>query len=184
MDTYLTISAQPLGIPYHREASEPGSASYIDLRSEPHRLAEIPEVQERDCFRRLLVRLNSPDSQLMSLGCGAFIYPPEQASKPFWSAYAYVGYCFADLAKNEDAKAYFPQFFHFTQHYRARTEQRTSVFFDLRPTGFRTQNAQGFSVDFIVKAWAESQPELDPLVTQHMDALYDFLPLMGLVPNT
>jgi hypothetical protein len=38
------------------------------------------------------------------------------------------------------------------EHYRARAEPRTSVFFDLRPTGFYDQNAQGFSVDFIVKA--------------------------------
>ena len=33
-------------------------------------------------------------------------------------------------------------------------EQKTSVFFELRPTEFYKQNRQEFSVDFIVRTWA------------------------------
>ncbi len=32
----MTVSQQPLGIPYHREVEDAGGASYIDLKREPH----------------------------------------------------------------------------------------------------------------------------------------------------
>lgn len=51
--------------------------SYFDLRSQPHRIDQIPEAREWDCFKRLLVRLNAPESELMTVGCDAFIYPLE-----------------------------------------------------------------------------------------------------------
>lgn len=182
MDTYLSVSAQPLGIPYYRDASETGSASYVDLKAEPHRIAEIPEVTQWPCIKRLLVRLNAPQSQLMSLGCGVFVYPPELPQKPVWTAFAYVGYCFADLTKNEDARAYFPQFFHFNQHYRAKTNTNANVFFELRETGFYDERRKGFSLDYIVRPWAQTQAELEQHIEAHLNDLHDFLPLMGLVP--
>ena len=180
MTTYLAISGQPLGVPYYRDASDTSSASYIDLKREPHRVDEIPEAREWDSLRRLLNRLNAPQSQLMSLGCGVFIYPPDPPTAA-WNAYAYVGYCFADLARNEDAATFFPQFFHFSQHHRRHQEPTTDLFFELRPTGFYEQNAHGFSVDFIVKAFGNSESELRLFITRHLDALYEFLPLTGLV---
>jgi len=92
------------------------------------------------------------------------------------------GYCFADLIQNEDANAYFPQFFHFSQHYQAKKSPNASVIFDLRPTAFYEHNAKGFSVDFIVRPWAQTQSELERYVAEHLNDLHDFLPLMGLVP--
>jgi len=118
----------------------------------------------------------------MSLGCGAFIYPPDPPTAA-WTAFAYVGYCFADLPRNEDAATFFPQFSHFSQYHRRHQEPTTDLIFELRPTGFYEQNARGFSVDFIVKTFGNSEPELRLFITHHLDALYQFLPLTSLVES-
>ena len=180
MDTYLTIAANPFGVPYLRDPSDTNSASYIDLKSEPHRIDEIPEARQWDFLKRLLIRMNTPSSRLMTLGCATFIYPPEQPQRPVWQAHAYIGFCFSDLSANEDAQSYFPLFFHFTQHHQTQSDPNTNIIFELRPTGFYDHHCQGFSVDYTVKSWAHSEAELMLHVTQHMDALHDFLPLMGL----
>jgi hypothetical protein len=178
----MTVSQQPLGIPYHREVEDAGGASYIDLKREPQRIGEIPEAKQWPSLHRLLMQLNAPESRLMSTGCGAFIYPPQTNGQPQWSAYAYIGYCFADLSEISDARAYFPQFFHFSQHYAVQTGTAANVFFELRPTGFIERDAQGFSVDYVVRPWASSEEQLNASIAVHLDALADFLPLMGLTP--
>ncbi len=184
MDVFLTVSSQPLGVPYWRDPDEATSAGYIDLKREPHRLHEVPELKEWPSLHRLLLQLNAAESQLMSLGCGVFIYPPKAGSQPQWSAYSYVGYCFADLSRTADAGVYFPQFFHFSQRYAAQANTGANVFFELRETGFYDRDAQGFSVDYVVRSGAESEDQLRQVIGLHFDALTNFLPLMGLTPAT
>jgi len=184
VNVFLTVSAQPLGIPYWREPSDAASAGYIDLKGEPHRLDEVPEIKGWPSLHELLGQLNTAESHLMSLGCGVFIYPPNGSSQLQWSAFAYVGYCFADLSQLTDARIYFPHFFHFCRHYAAQTNTGANVFFELRETGFYDRNAQGFSLDYVVRAEADSEDQLRRVIAFHFDALSDFLPLMGLTPGS
>ena len=180
MDVFLSISDRPFGVPYHRDT--PGSASYIDLKHEPGRIDEIPEGKQWPSLHRLLKQLNSPESKLMSLACGVFIYPPD-ATRALWSTYSYAGYCFADLSSNGDAREYFPQFFRFSQHRAELVHQAATVVFDLRPTLFIEQNIQGFSVDCVVRAWVSTEAEIKAIISDHFDALSSFLPVMGLAPS-
>ena len=182
VDVFLSISQQPLGIPYHRDDQDLSSASYVDLKSDPNRIDSIPEARQWPSLRRLLVQLNAPESKTMSLGCGVFVYAPQGVARPQWSAYAYIGYCFADLSQTARAIEYFPQFFHFSQHYAPRTNTGANVFFELRPTIFIERNVQGFSLDYVVRPWAASEEALNENIGAHLDALSDFLPLMGLTP--
>lgn len=182
MDVFLTVSLQPLGVPYWRDPADTASAGFIDLKQEPHRLGEIPEVKGWPSLYRLLAELNAAESQLMSLGCGVFIYPPQAGANAQWSAYSYVGYSFANLSETADARVYFPQFFHFSRHYSGQTNTGANIFFELRETGFYERNAQGFTVDYVVRSAAESEDQLRQRIAAHFDALSDFLPLLGLTP--
>ena len=182
LDVFLTVSTRPLGIPYYRDPQDSGSASYIDLKREPHRIEEIPEAKAWPSLHRLLVQLDSPESKLMSLGCGVFIYPPQETGAR-WSAYSYVGYCLADLAQATDAAIYFPQFFHFSRHYSGKTDTGAHVYFELREAQFIERNVGAFAVDYGVRSNGESSARLKDIVAAHFDALADFLPLMGLTPQ-
>lgn len=183
MDVFLTISAPPLGVPYYRDPDDQSSTSYIDLKLEPHRIEEIPEARQWPSLYRLLMQLDAPVSELMSLGCGVFIYPPpDNSPRAQWGAYSYVGYCFADFGRIADAGEYFPQFFHFTRHYASRENTGANVFFELRETVFIDEKNRGFSIDYCVRSSAQSEELLRGTIAQHFDALSDFLPLMGLTP--
>jgi hypothetical protein len=182
LDVFLTVSPRPLGIPYYRDPQDSTSNSYIDLKSEPHRIQEIPEAKAWPALYRLLVQLNAPESQLMSFGCGVFIYDPQVTAEAQWSAYSYVGYGFADIARASDASIYFPQFFHFSRHFAARNNTGANVFFELRQASFIEGGAGAFVVDYGVRSSGDSPERLQVLVTDHFNALSDFLPLMGLTP--
>jgi hypothetical protein len=82
LDVFLTVSNRPLGIPYFREPEDTDSASYIDLKREPQKIEEIPEGKLWPSLYRLLIQINAPESKLMSLGCGVFIYPPQGDTHP------------------------------------------------------------------------------------------------------
>ena len=181
MDVFLTISDTPLGVPYFRDPEDSRSASYIDLKLTPQKIDELPEAQQWPVLRDLLIAINSPASQLLSIGCGVFIYPPAADGQP-WSAFAYVGYGLSDLALAGDAKVYFQQFFHFSQHHRAKKDTGANLFFDLRQTSFYDLKTDCFTVDFIVRAWAPSETDLRTRVDEHFRLLQEFLPLMGLTP--
>lgn len=181
MDVFLTISDTALGVPYFRPPDDPRSASYVDLKLTPQKIDEVPEARTWPVLRDLLIAINSPQSQLLSVGCGVFIYPPSAEGQP-WSAFAYVGYGLIDLKAASDARAYFPQFFHFSQHHQAKKDTGANVFFELRQTSFHDLNTNCFTVDFIVRAWGSSEAELRTRIDAHFRLLHEFLPLMGLTP--
>lgn len=184
MEVFLSVSPRPLGIPYYRDPQDSTSASYIDLKREPHRIQEIPEAKAWPSLYRLLARLNAPDSELMSLGCGVFIYSPKDTGEPQWSAYSYVAYGLADLAQATDVSVYFPHFFHFSRHFAGRTDTSARVFFELREAAFIERDAGAFAMDYGVRSYGESPDQLQGIVTDHFDALSDFLPLIRLSPRT
>lgn len=181
MDVFLTISDTALGVPYFRAPDDQDSASYIDLKLTPEKIDDVPEAREWPVIRELLIAINSPQSQLLSIGCGVFIYPPSAEQVP-WTAFAYVGYGLKEFELATDAKVYFPQFFHFTQHNRSKKETGANVFFELRQTSFHDLKKTCFTVDFIVRAWGSSEAELRARIDSHFRLLHEFLPLMGLMP--
>ncbi len=181
MDVFLTISDTVLGVPYFRSSDDANSASYIDLRLTPEKIDEVPEAQEWPVLRELLIAINSPQSKLLSIGCGVFVYPSSAQTEP-WTAFAYIGYGLSDLELASDARVYFPQFFHFSQHHREKKDTGANVFFELRQTSFYDLKANCFTVDFIVRAWGSSEAELRTRIDAHFGLLREFLPLMGLTP--
>jgi hypothetical protein len=83
-----------------------------------------------------------------------------------------------------DAREYFPQFFHFSQHYAQWRNPDANVIFELRPTDFLDGTTQGFSVDYVIRPSAVSEEHLKMSIAVYLDALSDFLPLMGLTSLT
>ena len=58
--------------------SDPASgARFINLRSEPYDLAEIPEAENYPALRRALRALNSPRSAFLTSKCDAWVLYPE-----------------------------------------------------------------------------------------------------------
>jgi hypothetical protein len=184
LDVFLSVSQQPLGIPYYRDPQDSSSTSYIDLKLEPHRIQEIPEAKAWPSLSRLLALLNGPESELMSLGCGAFIYSPKDSGELQWSAYSYVAYSLADLAHATDASVYFPHFFHFSRHFANRTSTGARVLFELRQASFIERNVGAFVMDYGVRSYGESPEQLQGIVTDPFNALSDFLPLTRLSPRS
>lgn len=181
MDVFLTISDTALGVPYFRSPDDPHSVSYINLKLTPEKIDEVPETKKWPVLRDLLIAINSPQSQLMSVGCGVFIYPPSAEREP-WTAFAYVGYGLSNFETASDARVYFPQFFHFSQHNRARKDTGANVFFELRQTSFYDLKTNCYTLDFIVRTWGSSEAELATRIEAHFRLLHEFLPLMGLMP--
>lgn len=56
-----------LGIPYFKH--DAGSHSYVNLREEPQRIDEIPELKECPTFRDFVAALNSSQSPFQTFGC-------------------------------------------------------------------------------------------------------------------
>src|ERR1035438_2399740 len=135
---------QVYDIPYVTHGS---TSDYIDLRSQPTRIDELPELNQEPRLKALVSLLNDPSGMFMTQGCwvrkrrpglpGSTVIPiPEEAENaPYWYS-SYVVFSFSHLNQNKK------------EHYEAihqcypsdRNESNTC--FELGPVYFCTPTEQ------------------------------------------
>src|SRR5437016_509085 len=106
MDVNLRVKLKPLGVPYRRNPKDKASHDFIDLRTEPDRIAEIPEVASWPALKDALTTLNSAASKFGTLGCGCWFHD-QKPPRALVRAWCYVDVCFADLRRNADPREFY-----------------------------------------------------------------------------
>lgn len=109
----LQINQGGKGIPYGGigQIREDGEANYgfKNLKGSPERIAEVPELQDDDALRDLIVSLNQPESAFATIGCVSGPVHEQQGHR----VSGYVEFAFNSVEAVADAASYFPIFFHF-----------------------------------------------------------------------
>ena len=157
----LRVKFKVLGVPYLWPESDPNSASYIDLRREPDRIGELPELHRWPVLRATVELLNSPSGQFRSIGCEhvASEWGPAAEAVQYCG---YVGYCWANNDWNQDVLHYYAHFRRLSQFVNESPQLRTaadgtSVIFEPLQTAYREANFVGWGVDYWFQGIGESE---------------------------
>ena len=76
-EVLLTVDHQPLGVPYLRASEDGESSSFVDLKRQPERIDEIPELRSWPELKKLVSEINRPSGIFKTLGCAEFVYENE-----------------------------------------------------------------------------------------------------------
>jgi hypothetical protein len=88
----------PLGIPYHR--NDPDSHDYINLKLEPERERELPELTKNPILRDVVLAINA-STALQTFGCEVWL---NTAAKSPWAEYTYEAGSYLDLGFTDARK--------------------------------------------------------------------------------
>jgi hypothetical protein len=91
----------PLGIPYHRNA--PDGHPYINLKLEPERELELPELQKSPILRDLVLTITR-GTCLQTFGCEVWLTNRAQSPWPQQPEYSFQAGSYLDLAFTDDRK--------------------------------------------------------------------------------
>jgi hypothetical protein len=138
-------SGQPLGVPYHRDCDDPNSHSYVDLKREPNRIDEIPELRDEPALQRLVVTLNDPRGCFRSIGCERW-YTPQQVEGERGQFGSYVGFALDawPFREKEAAQSIAADFI----DREAPLPEDFRMIIELRPTAFHHEKLVGWSLEF------------------------------------
>jgi hypothetical protein len=89
----------PLAIPYYRD--DPNSHSYVDLKLEPAREMELPELQKNSVLRDLVLTVNA-QTCLQTFGCELWLTYPWTGT--LWPEYTYRAGSYLDLSFTDDRR--------------------------------------------------------------------------------
>jgi hypothetical protein len=112
-EVLLTVDHKPLGVPYLRPSEDTESSSFIDLKKQPERIDEIPEVRSWPELKELVGEINKPFGIFKTLGCAEFVYRNE--GRPY-KILTYVDFCFAETTANADHGNFYDLFHRFTEY--------------------------------------------------------------------
>lgn len=106
-------------------AGKDPSLRYVDLRSAPHSIQEIPEAAEYPCVAAALQRWNQPDTSLFTAKCDVWSYPAKLFDAEDLPEFAFARGSYIDLL-SADAAA-FTSFETCERQLRALTEIARSI---------------------------------------------------------
>lgn len=166
---------KPLVVPYPVEGEDFG---YVDLRAEPERVGQLPEVRSYPQMGDLLTAINRTRSGLRSLACsvtGGF----DVKVKVFWYHTSTVDVAFVDVAKNRRKRA----FRDLIQSYE------TSVVDKCRKAGvsnrhrferviFHDEKRKGYCLRLFTQGFGEDADEAEPLWEATLPELTRFFAAM------
>ena len=141
----LVISSRGKGIPYGGSGvREDGGRNYgfQVLKNNPAAIDDLPEANENTPLRMVLEAVNSPDTDLFSVGC---LSAPIQAESKFRRT-GYVEFAINDSTAVADAAKLFPIFFHFDRLLKQQSSTLQIWFFwELAPATFVDAGIEGFT---------------------------------------
>jgi hypothetical protein len=91
----------PLGITYLRD--ERNSHSYVNLKLQPERESELPELQKSSVLRDLVLTITK-ESVLQTFGCEVWLTNPAQSPWPDKPEYTFQAGSYLDLAFVDERK--------------------------------------------------------------------------------
>jgi hypothetical protein len=141
---------KPIGVPYGRQATDPKSHGYVNLRENPEQIALIPEIHDWPELESTLRELNRTDSPFQTLGCEKAEIHPNDGSH---GVSGYVDIAFVDLAIAQRWDIHLRLFQIFQQQMVAQWPgEATSVEFVMQPTQWieLQQSSWSFSVWVVV----------------------------------
>ncbi len=165
VNLYLSINFTPLVVPY---------LGYVDLRREPHRQGEIPELREWPALADLVADLNAPTSVFSTVGCGH--WTQGNAPRGTNQCVGYVGFCFADPERNKDPLGWYAVYHRLAERAQQHDLPKlTEIRVDLCPTLFCTQDdLAAWSVDFNFQAFDDTTEGARSLAEATLRLLRDF----------
>lgn len=130
----MRVEFETLGIPYSRPENDSSSRSYIDLKEEPDRSGELPEVQGWPELKTAIDKINA-HKMFRTLGCASWV--DDTNSPDSIRAVSYIGFCFLEIERNRDALSYYGLFHHFAVFLSQRTLPKDlAMHFVVKMTGF------------------------------------------------
>jgi hypothetical protein len=174
VDVTLAVDLKPMGVPYLRPPSD-HSASYVDLRREPHRINELPELREWPALRDALAKINAEGSMFKTLGCACWFHKVEPPALPI-KCVAYVGFCYADVRGNLRPEPMYELFHCFCERVQPVENSEPVVRFEVRRTAFYNENNQlGWSLDYFMLGQGIDRNAALVAPTAALSALVNFL---------
>lgn len=151
----LKVNFEGLGVPYWRSEDDLKSHSYIDLKQQPERSAELPEIQDWPELKIAIDKING-HRLFKTLGCGSWVHETESPDQIQFTSY--IAFCYDQMKLNEDAQAYYRLFHHFNVFLLERTLlEDLRMHFTVRQTNFNGGKiAVGYSADLGLTAFGSS----------------------------
>jgi len=139
----IVFTNQVWDIPYIAKAS---TSEYVDLKTQPERIDEIPELGDEAALKPLLQLLNGSGGQFIThacavaarppgvLGSTVISVPPESWNAPHWYT-SYVGFSFWCFDENRQE--------HYESIYESFPDvENGSICFEMQPVYFLTPDEQ------------------------------------------
>lgn len=177
----LTIGHRGKGIPYGGlgELRDDGTANYgfKDLKGNPHRIAEVPELQDDPSLYELIEALSLPENGLVSVGCASWEYSEERGHRRS----GYVEFAINTAEAIADARNYFPLFFKFDQMLHGSPfAEVVNYNWELEGAHFFPANVDGFTCT--VWVYIPHLPTPDEAKEAWQRALHPLIPFLGGYP--
>lgn len=146
----LTIDQSGKGIPYGGtgEPREDGHANhgFKNLKGEPGKLDEIPELKEDGALRDLIKAINEPETGLFSVGCLSAPVDDGRGHR----VTGYVEFAINSDILAADARHYFPIFFHFDKALSESSLENVNFHWELMGANFHEANVVGFTLSVTI----------------------------------
>lgn len=170
----LRVEFEGFGVPYYRREDDPTSKSYIDLKQEPERSAELPEVKDWPELKTAIDKINA-HRLFKTLGCAAWVYETDSPERIKFVSY--LAFCFAPMELNKDALSYYRLFHQFCLLLSERTlPENLAMHFVVRQTGFNGgELAMGFSGELGLSGYGSSVEQARTLPNLAFSLLTDLL---------
>ena len=174
-EVLLTVDHKPLGVPYLRPSEDSESNSFIDLKSQPERIDEIPELRSWPELKKLVGEINNPSGTFKTLGCAEFVYEDEGTK---YRLLTYVDFCFAETTANGDHGNFYDLFHRFTEYVgKFKPPDDLVIKIELRRTAFYDENIAGWYMAYWVQGFGDTQEEARAIPNAGLKILEDFLRL-------
>lgn len=170
----LRVDLEGFGVPYWRPDDDPTSRSYMDLKAQPERSAELPEVQGWPELKTAIDKINAHRG-FKTLGCGSWVHETDLPDCIQFTSY--IGFCYDQMNLNADAQAYYGLFHHFNVFLSERTlPEDLRMHFVVKVTQFNGGKlAVGYSADLRLTAFGSSVEEARRFPNLAFSLLTEFL---------
>lgn len=167
---------ETLGVPYSRPPDDPSSHSYIDLKKEPWRLDEIPELRDDAALKRVVMKINEQGGFFRSIGCERWADERNSADGILHFG-SYVGFALDawPVRRKQAAESIFERFREHGDSVSWPDGVRMIII--LRPTIFYDQGAAGWSLEFWCRSSAATLNAARQQWGEAMDRFAEFLEL-------
>jgi hypothetical protein len=171
-EVMLRVDHKVFGVPYYRPPEDSNSASFIDLKKQPERISEIPELRDWTELRNV-IRAANESSNFKTLGCAEFVYDQDS---PQYMLLTYVDFCFAKPELNHDQPNFYDLFHRFTEYVETLTPPDNLVIkIELRRTDYYDENIAGWCMEYWVQGFGNTREEAREIPNVGLQILHDFL---------